>query len=647
MAQQMGASKVQAVAKALLHYLALAITITLLLLPRLTTENGAHGDTTRDLCMARDCATDEVCPMAGADTSYPGIRQSALWPVHLAAQQQLGLDVDGMRDVALVLLLTAFLGLAMLGEAIASRFAGFVAALLAALVHLQVGYWLVLWNPSFILLPCVACFGAIAIAAYSRHWLPLLAAAFFFVIAIALHPIASLMVIAFPWVVVLLPPKRPVRTLVGMLTVAGVTFHTFFRDGLVALYREVQTGAMSDSLTETSEQVLPTTGIVIGGLLLIALLTTLWWLQRHRRGPLGRWLNEPTSVLLLAALSPGSLALLVLLVTDRFYGYRYLVAPLPGFLVGVALAIGWVERWLATKVPNGQVHRQVRSWALPLALLVVALLLPGVTIGSRQPPPRTWSYADGEVVAKHLISMGVTDFNEALEQVHGPDLPLLMYALRPYLPESASNSEATEDSNPSNRTIMVASVLPLHEDPPDGGLPEEWFVYPRANGSDLYVAPVPRVFRWSAAQVRLLGPQSSPESVPFLPVEIGGYASTYAPWVRPTGGQFEAEPRILQLKVPLLPVEEPLQVRPLPDCRCPEGESKVVAVEGLEAELMEDGGAHLKAATNTDTTATITVEWRAADNCPPLDIEQGGPSILAWAEADERLGRFLRRAQCP
>ncbi len=637
----------QSAARTLLHYALLGITIALLLLPRLTTETGAHGDTTRDLCMARDCATNEICPMAGADTSYPGIRQSALWPLHLAAQNHLGLGVDGMRNVALALLLTALLAIAILGEAFASRTAGFVAALIGALLHLQVGYWLVLWNPSFILLPCTAFFGAMAIAAYSRHWLPLLAAAFFFVIATALHPIASLMIIAFPWVVVLCPPKHPVRVLLGMVVVGGATFYTFFRDGLVALYREVQTGAMSDSLNETAEQVLPTTGIIVGGFLLVALLTALWWLQRHRRGRLGRWLNEPTSVLILAGLTPGALALLVLLATGRFYGYRYLVAPLPGLLLGTALLGGWCERWLATKIPNGKLHRQIRSWALPPALLVITLLLPGVTVGGRQPPARTWSYADGEVVANRLLSMGVADFGAALEQVQGPDLPLLMYALRPYLPESVENSDSSSGHHTAGTDIIIVSVSPDGDYTPDRELPREWFVNSRANGSDLYAAPVPRILRWSAAHARLLGAESAPESVPFLPVEIGGYASTYAPWVRPAEGRFEPEPRILQLKVPLLPMGEPVHVLPLADCRCPEGDARVVAVEGLEAELAQDGGALLKATATTDSTPTITVEWRAADDCPPLDVEQGGPSILAWPEADDQLGRLLRRARCP
>lgn len=629
----------QAAARSLLHYSLLTATLAFLLLPNLTTESSAHGDTTRDLCMARDCATDAVCPMAGADTSYPGVRQSGLWPVHLAALHHLGFDVDGMRGVAFALLLAALLAVALLGEALGTRTAGFAAALTGAVVHLYVGYWVVLWNPSFILLPCTAFFGAVVIANLSRHWLPWLAAAFFLAVAVALHPIAILMGIALPWVLVLRPPKHPIRTILGMFGVALLTVYTFFRDALLALHREVQTGAMSDSLSERSEQLLPTSGIVLGGLLVSAALAILWWLGKKGSGRLGRWLQGPHAALLLACLTPAALALLVLVATDRFYGYRYLVAPLPGLLLVWAPLLGRLGQWLGSTEAASRLTLPLRSWAPPLALLGAFALLPGLSVGGQRPPPRTWSYADGKALADRLVALGVTDFYRALDRVHGPDLPLLMYALRPYLPEVAPG-----DAEHAAAVVMVVAA------PPDDEYQQEWFVKDRADGSALYAAPAAAVFDWQGAQARLLANGEAIDSSQFLPVEIGGFASTYSPWLRPRNGHFESGGRVLQLRLPLLPVEQALRIRPLPDCRCADSHARVIAVDGLPALLQETGEALVESAKSADgppKIAIITVEWGVDDSCPPLDLEQGGPSLAAWPAANEALGRLLEVAQCP
>lgn len=624
----------QAALRALLHYTLLAAAATMLLLPALMVENPAHGDTTRDLCMARDCATDEVCPMAGADTSYPGIRQSGLWPVHLAALQHLGLGVEGVRRVAVALIVAALLAIALIGEALATRSAGFAAALIGAVLHLQVGYWEVLWNPIFILLPCAAFFGAIAIAAYSRHWLPFLAASFFLAVAMALHPVAFLIAIALPWALVLRAPANPWRTLLGMIGVAGVTAYTFSRDAMVALYREVETGAMSDSLSERAEQVIPTVGLVVGGVLLIAALATFWWLQRTHRGPLGRWLQGPVLPLLIACLTPFALALVVLLATNRFYVNRYLVAPMPGLLIALALGLGWLEKRLSSAALARRLPRSVGAWAGPLLIIGGTLLMPGLHPGGSSLPPWTWTYADGEALADHLIARDIAGFSCALDQIHGIDLPLLMYALRPYLAESCDN-----EPHPDAPLTMVVSATPDEE------LPREWLVRLRADGSAIYAAPAPRAVEWQSAELRLLSGEEDGAEVPWQAVEVGGIPSTYAPWVRPLDGEFATNAQVLQLRLWLLPITEPTYIRPFPDCRCPAGEAAVMAVDGLEARLF-DGMALIQPA-DRGARGRVTLEWRAAASCPPISIDQGGPSVAAWPAASHSLDLLMRRSRCP
>ncbi len=627
--------------RALLHYGTLA-TLLFLALVRLTpAELEVHGDTTRDILLARAC-TASPCPMRGADTSVPGLNQGGLWPVHLAAMETLGLDVENVRTVSLVGITLALLLIAFLGELAGSRVAGFVAAGAGLWLHTHTVYWTIQWNPTLLLLPSTAFFGALVVAATTRRAAAWVAAAFFMALAVQLHPVATLLALSLPPAWVLRPPSRRPAATLGLLAAAFFgSLLLLSKDALSLSWAAAVRGEFATPV-RGPDNLLGPGEILAGAALLLALVALLYLESRRGRGVLRAWRQTEFPALALAALLPSTVAVGSMALTGRVHALRYLVPALPGLLFLLAA--------LATRLARGILHlagsradifrREQAAWNLVAPLIAVACLL--FLLPQTRPDPASWTYRDAAALSATLAQRGQPFDPYRLHRLRAADLGWLSYGLL-----AAGTNPEHGDGGPAEHgdggpiAALVSTVPPQAET-------AAWLVRQRADGTWLYAVPTLAALDWSAASLRLLRSREEEPSQPFLPGRIGHLPRYLDNWVAFRDEAVEqTHYRILQARLPLsVPPETPLSIRAFPECLCPGSWARVVEVEGIDATIESRGTARIESAPEP-RSGTALLEWSVGSSCNESNIERAQPVALEWPTTAREIERVLEGWTCP
>lgn len=617
--------------RALVQYALLGAFMVAMLLPGIRAELSVYCDTTRDLLLAQACQSDEVCAMRGADTTVPGLAFSSLWGVHLAVLGDLGLDVESIYRLSLAMLVAGLFLVVFMAESIAGRTVGFAVGALGILAHTKMVYWLHLWNPTAVLLPSAVYFCAITAAVYSRHWAAYAATGFALAMTTAIHPVAIILVLSLPWMLILHPPRRLLLGVFSAVVGLLVPFFAFSRDALVVLVREWSTGGLADGLGKESQAVPGLLTICAVGSALVALFGLLWF-WRRRESLMGRVLRSRTAALLAACLAPAAVSLFVLLAANRLQTDRYLAFLLPGMLLAVAVGARAVRaRWPGVFAMGGGVAR----WLGPLVPLVVAALLSGYVLVRSTGRPQTWSYQDGAAAAAYLGSQGVDDFGAAVAVASAPGIRSFFTAIRPFLARDRDSSKA-QYVGPNLLFAVVGGDL--------DGVPDEWRVRNRPDGTLLVGMPIAGIFDTQTGEVSLSN-RPEADSKAFVPVLPSGLLGTSQSWLESNGGPLPGAGDRLLMNIELMAVTGRYRLHALSDCHCPDATARVSHVEGARVTYEESGDALVELTGRSGVK--VTGEWSYPAPCRPLDGESAAPVIVAWPSGETSFSAVLEGPGCP
>ena len=442
-------------------------------------------DTSRDIGLARNCRTADICLLKGPSTSIPELYHGGLWIAHLSVLDGLGLRLGGIRFVSLLAIALSVVMIAALTERMFNPSAGLAAAGLC--LYFLSGWQGALntqWNPTLVPLPAAALFFSTVLAVDTRRPLYYIAAAFCLVLLLQLHPVTMVLLPCAAGIGVAFPPRRHrAATVVAALAVFAASLASLSWDAVV--YALSTFGAGAEGHGPPPGPPPPAAAPFWPYLVWSAGCGVLFLLfTRHGRKIRGRAAFAAT-----LALSVGPLLLLVILAaaTGRHSTSYYLLFLLPAVtLLPAALIDATWQEVLALRVP----WLRARGAAPGLLLLAFVVLSASFSLpGPRRAPP-FYSFGEAEAVAAELPDFGIGTFGQAAARIRSPNVFHLLSALQVYLPD------------PEEEVGSGASVLVVRSaTPPPKEMPPGWKALAYADARWLYLAPWPEALDWTKFEV--------------------------------------------------------------------------------------------------------------------------------------------------